>query len=258
MRVFLIGILVLCIVSCKEKKRPNRIDYSDGFSTGGIEFAGKDTILNGLVETYDMQNNLLARDSFKNNLKSGECIEYWNNQVVQKANYLFGYLNGWKYNYDSVGTGSISSYYYFGRQIGPRTNYKNGMPWYFRFINFDGRMLYDCKLQNDSIVSSTGSLMNYTTNEVEVDGKMKIRLSLYVIEPPFNKVTYTIYDIDEKLEKGTLVTVFESKDGFVHERYLDLLALGHKYIVRTQIYQEKKDITMTNDSDLNLPVVRVK
>jgi antitoxin component YwqK of YwqJK toxin-antitoxin module len=202
--------LVSLIVGCNDVKE-RKIKWGENFIKGDITFSKNDTVLNGVIEYSDSLDNLVAREFFKDNLRHGKSVIYSNRHIIQQAEYLYGYLNGWKENYDSMG-GEVKSFYFFDKQFGPRVNFRNNIPFYFRFTNFDQRILYECKFDSNNVVFESGTFINYVTSYVSENGFEKIKINLYVIEPPLRKVSYRIYDLDEKSGERKLIDEFTSAD----------------------------------------------
>jgi hypothetical protein len=250
--LFLVEILISG--GCKEEKKANNhIQYGEYNISGDIKIKNNDTILDGSIKYYDSSNKLVADVNFKDNQKLGKTVRYYNGKVIEETNYYFDYENGLKSDYDTMGNLIIQTNYFFNTQFGPRINYIKNLPYYFRFVNFDQQILYECKYENGKIKNEKGNLIHYTTDYIEEDGVDKLQLFIYIIEPPFEKISYKLYDVDLISDTGRLVHVFSSNGGYFQNFIMDVPMKDHKYILRTDLYIKNDNLTKRNEADLVLP-----
>ncbi len=252
--MFVIFLFLFTITGCQEKAAYiGKLAYGEYFIRGDIRILNNDTILNGPIKYFDSSNRLIAVFTYKDNLKLGKAIRYQNEKIVQETNFYFDYENGLKLDYDSTGELVAKSNYFFDRQVGPRTNYSNGDPYYFRFVNFDQQILYECKYNKGAIEKEKGSVLHYTTDYVEEEGINKLQIFIYVIEPPYSKISYKLYDVNLGTETGQLVHEFISTNGYVQNVIIEPPKKNHKYILRTDLFFERDNITKQNEAELVLP-----
>mgnify|MGYP001285228123 CR=1 FL=1 len=258
---FKFSILTLTIIfhSCS-RERPKRLGeqlmrYQEGFISGDVFIDKNDTVFNGRVNFFDLKKKMIAIVEYTENIKNGKIKRFSNGKIEQESSYFYDYENGMKVEYDSVGNVTQRYFVYFGRQVGPSTQYKEGHPFHFIFSNFDKKILYKCEINNGKKNGERGSLTNFTTDFIYENGKKKLALYFYVIEPPYKKIEYLIYLIDEKLKKGSLVYTVNSDDGFIQEILLDMPKSNYRYIVRTILSDLNSNSSNYIDTEIELPIL---
>jgi len=80
-----------------------------------------------------------------------------------------------------------------------------------------------------------------------------LQLFIYIIEPPFEKISYKLYDVNLLSNTGLLVHEFLSKDGYFQNFLIDNPTKNHKYVLQTDLYIKSDNLTKRNEADLVLP-----
>src|SRR5579862_4645957 len=102
MRSFYIFLIILLFSSCiNHNNKIIRKKSDDGEIFEGN--ALNDSIFNGIVNIYDVDNNYLGYTNYKYGIENGVCVKYFHNgKISDSMFYRNGSKNGFAYAFDSL------------------------------------------------------------------------------------------------------------------------------------------------------------
>ena len=228
MRTIVIFILFFAF-GCNNQQNKKRIKKDDYILEGDII---SDTILNGLINYYDVNDILVYRATFSNNVKNGFAFNYYPNGMIRDQTFFyFGKQNGEHIENDSTGKISYKDFYYYGKQIGPVNFYReDGSLKEFYFVNFEGEtLLYR---SYDSIVQPKVNPDNYFHMHISdalSDNQKRAQLFLYILQLPEYSLNYKIC-IKDTQNKITPIIDISTNEVF-YQTYLPPLKNKNSYCI---------------------------
>jgi antitoxin component YwqK of YwqJK toxin-antitoxin module len=237
------------ILACGSDSESKQIKYGEFIVKGNIKIKDHDTIFDGPIEYFDTTGKLSTIINYSSNIKNGEFIDYYSNgKISQKAYYSQGNLHGIADFFDSSGKVIYESNSFYGIEVGPIKSFSEDTFKLYRFKNFEGVDLYRCGWDSSKKIIEGGSLLNYVTNYfMDLDeGKLKMSLFIYLINPPHKHITYKLFDKNINAGDSTVIFKASSKDGFFQKVYFDPPKDGHKFLWDVSAFYPSENILLKN------------
>jgi len=204
-----------------------------------------DTI-EGMARYYDTNNRLISIVEYKNDLKYGPAINFYESGMKRDSSfYRDGLRNGKSFVYDSLGNKIEMSSYYYGILVGDNISYSNGKPREYFFNDFHGNthfsIRYDtagrCKIGK----MGKSSLLPITYIFENESGMPKMNVFFYFPQPPNLTTTFSIGLMDEKMikVKETLINI---NNRFFIDTILSQPQKGYQYYISMHIQNIKDSI----------------
>lgn len=229
---------------------------------GNISVVNGDTIFEGQIQYYDSSNKIVEVSEFQKNKRNGESVVFYpNGHVRQISTYIAGYKNGQSIAYNNVGKIVKKNNKYFGLDMGPVEFYQNDSLRAYEFLSVDGYPIYRAEYDSGKGLLETGRLLCYVSTFSDDNKFRRIKIFLYLINPPGKALTYKIFDADLKSRDTFLVNTFNSDQQTFAIFYVNLPKKNHKYLFKIEaLYSNSgrvvENILKPEESDLVLPGAR--
>lgn len=210
-----------------------------------------DSIWEGEMKFYDLDNRLVAKKNYRNNVLMGPSLRYnIEGIVIDSVNFIEGKKTGLEYVYNDAGEIIQIQNFFSGKEIGSTYTFDKGKIIEYSFNNFENKVLYyssfDSKTREyyfpDDIY-----LANASIHSVTIDGKYGVNIFLYLILPPKLRLNHCIYKYD------SLNNVIDSSivphKGFYFEKFFPVENNEQKFAIHIHKYDsllKKETIIVKN------------
>ena len=179
----------------------NRTIQRDGyFIEGNIS---RDTVYNGLIRFFTTKFHTLETEAnYREGKLHGRSVDYYKNgQERMISSYENGKINGYAYYFLEDGTLSERIFYYHGLYFGPHTSYKNGKPYYYKFLSLEGQELFGFEYDYEKKVvkkHSEDAFFFYYPRVLDIYGDevAKTMYLVYLPNPPYFRFKYDLVITD--------------------------------------------------------------
>ena len=188
---------------------------------------------------YYVDSELVASRVFKNGKEDGISVDYHDNKKPRKiTSFSNGLKSGVNTYYDSSGVAIYSDFYYYDLTVGPILYYnKSGDPKRYFFSNLQDETILHVNYENwTGIASIVESCIKYSVNTIKYDTLKKLRVFIYLMEPPKLSFKYSI--CKRKVGSSEDMIALENITSNLPFTSIELpvLTTGEQYLIKLQVY----------------------
>lgn len=239
---FILAIISLIGFVCKSTSEKKIVRKKIGDYFIGAAFIDE-TQIDGIARYYDGNNKLLSTAEYKNGIKYGPAINFYESGMKRDSVfYRDGLPNGKAFSYDSLGNKKGMSSYYYGVVVGDNILYSNGKPREYFFTDFHSTNLFSCYYDSAGRYRMGKSTLAATTNLTAGDsGEVKLNVFFYLPQPPNLTTTFSLGLMDAKNTKRN-ESLIRINNRFFIDTILSQPEKGYKYYISTHIQNIKDSI----------------
>ncbi|MBA4197670.1 MAG: hypothetical protein C0459_08970 [Chitinophaga sp.] len=230
---------MLLSINCKVAKKRSMILNGERVE-GNIN---NDTIYNGLIKFYNLENNsLISECNYVNGILEGERKDYYKNGVVSTIlNYSQGKSNGYVSTYDYNGNIKTKAFYYYGIQVGGITDYRENKVQNYKFYSLDRDLLVNINYDSIKTKEITDLQKGYffyrksKASSVFLEGEIPIgdEYFIYTPNPPNYNFRYSIVLLDKNSKITDTLEDFDmTKPWSRFQMDNDLIASDNKVAIK--------------------------